>query len=158
MDIQRLIAILDKGIKVGKYLLKAEDIGTGRFIEERDLELFLINSNTRKHLMFIKAFPGRAPYYKGWIELFAFNPEINFFRTPMEKKFLSIISDTIGPGESIFIEYAQDKQTKQMLYHSAKAEDTPLGKILLDLGFKWFKDWYFPEGALEGGQKLQAQK
>jgi len=25
-------------------------------------------------------------------------------------------------------------------------------------GFRWFKDWYFPEGGLEGGQKLQANK
>jgi hypothetical protein len=26
------------------------------------------------------------------------------------------------------------------------------------LGFTWFKDWYFPEGGNEGGQKLQGEK
>jgi hypothetical protein len=25
-------------------------------------------------------------------------------------------------------------------------------------GFTWFKDWYFPEGFMEGDQKLQAEK
>jgi hypothetical protein len=35
---------------------------------------------------------------------------------------------------------------------------TRLGFILFRLGFTWFKDWYFPEGLMEGGQKLQGEK
>lgn len=33
-----------------------------------------------------------------------------------------------------------------------------LGFELFKNGFTWFKDWYFPEGYLEGGRKLQGEK
>lgn len=35
---------------------------------------------------------------------------------------------------------------------------TRLGFKLFENGFTWFKDWYFPEGFMEGGQKLQGEK
>ncbi|MHA1209321.1 MAG: DUF1122 family protein [Candidatus Freyarchaeota archaeon] len=33
-----------------------------------------------------------------------------------------------------------------------------LGYKLFQLGFTWFKDWYFAEGFWEGGVKLQGEK
>lgn len=35
---------------------------------------------------------------------------------------------------------------------------TPLGYLLWKSGARWFKDWYFPEGWMEGGEKLQGNK
>jgi hypothetical protein len=35
---------------------------------------------------------------------------------------------------------------------------TRLGFILLENGFTWFKDWYYPEGFMGGNPKLQAEK
>ncbi|RMG67083.1 MAG: DUF1122 domain-containing protein [Nitrospirae bacterium] len=156
--IERLIKTLSKGIKVDDLKLFLQDLQRGRFIEERDYRLLAVKNNNRIHIAYIKCFFGRPPHYRPWIEVFSINPEVDFFRTSVSTELFELFAEALDWGESLFIEYAQDRETERMLELGKDVEATPLGKRLKELGFRWFKDWYFPEGAMEGGQKLQAQK
>ena len=51
-----------------------------------------------------------------------------------------------------------DDETERGLKRRFPPAVTPLGKALLDAGCTWFKDWYYPEGWMEGGMKLQGNK
>jgi len=52
----------------------------------------------------------------------------------------------------------EHKETAEGLRLEIPAAITPLGYLMWESGFRWFKDWYFPEGGSEGGQKLQGNK
>ncbi len=149
---------LFKDTEVSGTVLTTKDLGPGRYIEERDLEVFVRKGNDEQHLLYLKVFNGRPPYYRPWIEVFGINPDVEFFGTFIEDTVFKKLSEALGPGESIFIEYGLDHETRSALQRGQPPEKTRLGSKLLQLGFRWFKDWYFPEGAMEGGQKLQAQK
>jgi hypothetical protein len=45
--------------------------------------------------------------------------------------------------------------TEAALRRRVPPPGTPLGLAMLRAGFRWFKDWYYPEGGREGGTKLQ---
>lgn len=60
----------------------------------------------------------------------------------------------LGPGASLMVSYEGD-DTEWALRRKVPPQATPLGLALLAAGCRWLKDWYFPEGGLEGGTKLQ---
>ncbi len=67
----------------------------------------------------------------------------------------------IGPGGAFHVVYGAEphqffKETSEGLKKGFPPPLTPLGYELWKCGFRWFKDWYFPEGWLEGSMKLQA--
>jgi hypothetical protein len=64
------------------------------------------------------------------------------------------VARALGPGASIMVAYGNDA-TQFALRRKVPPQATPLGLALLDAGCRWFKDWYFPEGGLEGSMKLQ---
>lgn len=128
------------------YLHKVE---FGRFVEEENITL----AKDGKRLMYIKAFYGRKPYWKEWVELFHIDP--SFFGSNFEDKLYQIISKYF---RRVFVEYYEDKQTLEELKSGKPAEETRLGSKLKALGYKYFRDWYYPEGWMEGGYKLQAER
>lgn len=128
------------------YLHKVE---VGRFVEEENITL----AKDGKRLMYIKAFYGRKPYWKEWVELFHIDP--SFFGSNFEDKLYQIISKYF---RRVFVEYYEDKQTLEELKSGKPAEETRLGSRLKALGYKYFRDWYYPEGWMEGGYKLQAER
>ncbi|QWK13078.1 MAG: DUF1122 family protein [Aquificota bacterium] len=128
------------------YLHKVE---VGRFVEEENITL----AKDGKRLMYIKAFYGRKPYWKEWVELFHIDP--SFFGSNFEDKLYQIISKYF---RRVFVEYYEDKQTLEELKSGKPAEETRLGSKLKALGYKYFRDWYYPEGWMEGGYKLQAER
>lgn len=128
------------------YLHKVE---VGRFVEEENITL----AKDGKRLMYIKAFYGRKPYWKEWLELFHIDP--SFFGSNFEDKLYQIISKYF---RRVFVEYYEDKQTLEELKSGKPAEETRLGSKLKALGYKYFRDWYYPEGWMEGGYKLQAER
>jgi hypothetical protein len=69
-----------------------------------------------------------------------------------------LLSSFLRSGEKIFIGYDTDQETSYGLTYGFPVAATRLGFVLFQHGFTWFKDWYFPEGGLEGGQKLQGEK
>ncbi len=114
--------------------------------------------------MIAKIFWGRK-YYKPWVELFGISPLLNFgnrpvkyFDSTIEDKILELFSKFLGPGGKIYVECEQDIETLFVLTRNFPIPVSRLGFKLFKNGFTWFKDWYFPEGYLEGGRKLQGEK
>lgn len=146
---EEFIRILKEGIEVnGKklYLSKKEK---GRFAEEENLTLDLCG----RRIMFVKVFYGRRPYWREWIELFHIEPV--FFSSPFEDKIYCLISKHF---RRIFVEYYEDKETAKQLERGARVEETRLGNKLLKYGYTHLRNWYYPEGFMEGGYKLQGEK
>ena len=57
----------------------------------------------------------------------------------------------------MYIEYLTDEETRVQLQRGYPLFLSRLGYIMLNVGFTCFKDWYYPEGWLEGGPKLECQ-
>lgn len=156
---------LKKGLRVADYVLYVDTVTPGRFREENDLDLYIKNGTDKAHILYTKIFSGRKPYYKPWIELFGIDKNVSINRTSIpyinsmfEQTLLTIFASALGAGENIFVDYHNDAETKKQLTAGFPAVVTRLGSKLYRLGFTWFKDWYFPEGYMEGEQKLQAEK
>ncbi|MEM4624187.1 MAG: DUF1122 family protein [Thermosphaera sp.] len=137
----------------------------GRFIEEDNYEVILTYKGISKRLLVMKIFHGRPPYYRRWIEVFAINAslrwsdfEFRFVNSEYEDRLLECLSSILGPGEWLYIEYLYDEETMRELERGSPPEQTRLGSKLIRMGFTWFKNWYYPEGFMEGGPKLQAEK
>lgn len=67
---------------------------------------------------------------------------------------VSLLAGLLGPGSHLMVGYGDD-ETERGLKRRFPPAATPVGKALADAGCTWFKDWYYPEGWLEGGFKLQ---
>ncbi|ABP49908.1 MULTISPECIES: DUF1122 family protein [Pyrobaculum] len=124
----------------------------GRFKEELNAELFLGSDL----LCCVKLFLGRPPYYTPWAEVFHFNPA--YLETEWERHVYCVLSRYMEPGDVLYAEYVEDRETFAALQRGAAPGETRLGKLLEQCGFKVVRDWYYPEGWLEGGMKLQAVK
>jgi len=165
MHLNELLEKFKRGYSIGKYVLKADKVEEGRFIEEFNLKIIIQYNNMCNDLMFMKIFLGRPPHYFPWIELFNImnklnfgHENINFFDSDLETSLLETIFFHLPNGSHIFIEYINDETTRSELTIGVPPPFTRLGYKLLNVGFTWFKDWYFPEGQNEGNPKLQAEK
>ncbi len=155
---------LKSGIRIGEFLIYAKKEIAGRFDEEKNVDIFVKWRNVEFKLLVAKIFFGRG-YYKPWVELFGISSELNFgnqifqyFDSDVENRILDLFSRSLGPGENIYVEYEQDKETLYIQQHGLAMPISRLGYKLFKIGFTWFKDWYFPEGYMEGGRKLQGEK
>jgi len=130
-------------------------LGRGRFKEEFN---YIVNLNGER-LCLMKVFKGRG-YYRPWIELYNFTGLWGRLRDDeyLLKKFLRFFSCLLEDGESLYIEYFHDPKLTEELERGAEVEDTFIGRILKEVGFNRFRDWYIPEGFMEGGQKIEAWK
>ncbi|MCS7108277.1 MAG: DUF1122 family protein [Sulfolobales archaeon] len=137
----------------------------GRFPEEENIEIHIGYGDLSRRLMIIKVFSGRLPHYRKWVEVFSINSAVmlgeksfTFLNSVYEDRLIRCISEFLGPGEKVFIEYTYDEDTRRAVEVGIPPHLTRLGYKLFQHGFTWFKDWYFPEGFMEGGPKLQAEK
>lgn len=153
------------GIVIENFMVYAKRISKGRFREEVNLDIYLRGQKEEEHLLFIKVFHGRKPTYRPWVEFFGINSSvtlcgevIDYFNSVFEDELLSLFSQFLGPAEDFYVEYYNDEETRRQLEVGVPPSVTRLGYKLFKLGFTWFKDWYFPEGFMEGGQKLQGEK
>lgn len=163
--IDKAIESFQTGISINSLQIFAEILPRARFREEVNLDLNARDHHEKAHLMFVKLFKGRPPHYKPWIELFDIQPHIKmrektipYFDSPLEIGILTFFSESLLPGQNLFIEYYRDTETMYQLQRDIPFPATRLGFKLVDLGFYWSKDWYFPEGFMEGEQKLQVEK
>ncbi|MEM2144861.1 MAG: DUF1122 family protein [Candidatus Jordarchaeaceae archaeon] len=154
-----------KGVAVDDYTIYAKGISRGRFREEINLRLYLKQGEVESHILDVKVFYGRPPYHSPWVEFFNISnalklddKSVEYFDSIFEDRILSIFSQTLKAGESIFVEYYEDEETRRQLGAGLPSPVSRLGYKLFKLGFTWFKDWYFAEGFWEGGQKLQGEK
>lgn len=67
---------------------------------------------------------------------------------------LELLARELGAGSSLMVAYDKGP-TFDALRRKVPPAATPIGLALLRAGCRWLKDWYYPEGGLEGGMKLQ---
>jgi hypothetical protein len=165
MSSQNPFEVLLNGISIDDFTIYAKEKKSTRFAEESDLDIFIKKGDAESFLMKAKVFPGRKPNYMPWTELFNINsaPAIDdkpiaYFDSKFEDRLLDIFSSLPDNTGDLFIEYNSDIETASGLRSGYPAAATRLGFKLFQRGFTWFKDWYFPEGHMEGGQKLQGEK
>lgn len=87
-----------------------------------------------------------------WIE---FHPVTLAPRDDRDRALFEALSDALEPGGHVMVHYLRDSATAEALTADVPPEATPLGFLLWKAGCRWFKDWYFTEGWMEGSQKLQ---
>ena len=163
--IDKTIDTIKLGVTLNSLRIFAEILPRARFREEVNLDLYIRDQEKNNHLMYVKLFKGRPPHYKPWIELFDIQPEIkmkskivSYFNSLIEQGILTFFSEALLPGQNLFVEYYRDTETLYQLQRDIPFPATRLGFKLYNLGFYWSKDWYFPEGFMEGEQKLQVEK
>jgi hypothetical protein len=157
--LQNVVNVLVAGLPIGRARVYARHVSDGRFTEEQDLAIHLSHDGEESLLLRAKVYHGREPHYAPWVELFSVNPPgDSYFGSDVEDALMEVLSYHIPAGGSVFVEYHEDLETKLCLERGYPPPVTRLGCELLRWRFTWFKDWYFPEGYWEGGQKLQAEK
>jgi len=132
------------------------------------LEVYLKDGSADLRIFYVTIFPGREPHYRSWIDIFCIKDRLNlrslgkdcydYYDSDIENALLDALCSALGPGDRIFIEYYCDPETSCGLAMGIPPVLSRQGYKLFNLGFTWFKDWYFSEGGHEGGQKLQGEK
>lgn len=123
----------------------------GRFPEERDA--VLAAGEDERALLRAKHFSGRpSAGVRPWLEA-AFPRDDEC----LSAELVAALAALLPPGGYLMLTYGDD-ETERGLKRRFPPVVTPLGKALLDAGCTWFKDWYYPEGWMEGGLKLQGNK
>jgi hypothetical protein len=163
--LQTATNVIREGLACDDILIYANDILKGRYQEEVNLDIQLKRGADTAQLLYVKVFYGRPPYYRPWLEFFNINEQvvlgkemIDYFDSRFENELLQFFASYLGPGQSIFVKYDNDVETREQLKRVFPVALSRLGYKLLNLGFTWFKDWYFPEGFMEGDQRLQGEK
>ncbi|MCS7116345.1 MAG: DUF1122 family protein [Nitrososphaerota archaeon] len=164
--LENAVKAVIKGIMVNSFTIYAKRSFKGRFREEVNLDVYIRSNKGGEEafLLYVKVFYGRKPYFRPWVEFFEINSVIRlnewafeYFDSIFEDTLLSNFSKAIGPGGFIYVEYYNDEETKRQLDADLPIVVSRLGYKLFRLGFTGFKNWYFPEGFMEGGVKLQGE-
>ena len=164
MDLKTTVNNLLNGFKINTVFVYAQRLKGRHLKEETRLRLYLKQETFEQQLLNISVYYGLKPYYRPWIELSNITTKIHlepsyfYYDSPIEDYLIKVCSNPLKAGGKIFIEYANDKETSYGLMYRFPPTATRLGYKLFSLGFTWFKDWYFPEGGYEGGEKLQGEK
>lgn len=136
------------GLRTSRGPLRVANVRPGRFPEERDAELLVEGSDGP--IAFVKHFAGRpSAHVRPWIEVLLRGADER-----LASELLVALAGLLAPGSHLMVGYGGD-ETEQGLKRRFPPVTTPIGKALYDAGCTWFKDWYYPEGWLEGGFKLQ---
>ncbi|MEO0144406.1 MAG: DUF1122 family protein [candidate division WOR-3 bacterium] len=138
--------------QIGDYFIKLWKFEKGRFKEERNFVFSLYKNDEliEKWFLYGKIFYGRD-YYRPWLEI-GYNDKYSY---ELIEKFLRAFLEIMPENSHVMIEY--DFKMYKLLLHE-KPENTWIGKLLLECGFKNLKNWYIPEGYKEGSYKLQGEK
>lgn len=93
-----------------------------------------------------------SQYIQPWIEV---QPADGVSPTQDCPDLIRRLLDVLEPGSHIMVHYLEDSETAEALTADVPAPATALGHLLWRNGCRWYKDWYFTEGWMEGDQKLQ---
>lgn len=160
------------GVELDGYTLEPGDFRRGRTDRESYFNLFLSRNGLLSRGPIVQGlfFAGRGDYIRAWIE-FRYDPVVAFAdgsvvdleELRMTARLFSILGALIPPGGSMMVIYGAEAHsvsadTEKGLKRSFPPAVTPLGYYLWKSGLRWYKDWYFSEGWMEGGMKLQATR
>lgn len=139
------MSALQDGLAAAGYAVEME--GAERFNRDRFVVLL---DGTRV---------GRGTWFRGgrhikpWIEL---QPKVRFDPdTEQDQELFTALVAVLEPGSHCLVHYLADRETAEAITADVPPPATPLGFLLWRAGVRWFKDWYFTEGWMEGDQKLQ---
>lgn len=157
---------LEQGINCDKVVIKRSKLISGRSSDEKRTTVFVRRDNTNLNVMDVTFFSGIKPWYHPWIEIgypYDFLKKdddqiFSYFDSSVEKTLLQLFCKNLPPAGKIFVSYEPDDETRKALMMNVPMALSRLGFLLYQNGCTWFKDWYFPEGGFEGGQKLQGEK
>lgn len=152
--------------------LETRDFRRGRTDLEAYFNLYLRRGEivSRNPVVQGLFFVGRGEYIKPWME-FRYDPQFSLpgggdfdlEEMGLTGDLFGLLGSMIPPGGSLMVIYGAEphplaRETERGLKRDFPPMVTPLGRYLWKAGFRWFKDWYFPEGWLEGAMKLQATR
>lgn len=167
-----IVAAAFEGRDVGGFRLVPRDFRKGRTERETYFNLFLARESTFSRNPVVQGlfFMGRGEYIRPWIE-FRFDPraafpdggEVDLDEMGITGDVFALLGNLIPPGGSMMVIYGAERhllsaETESGLKRKFPPQATPVGYRLWKAGFRWYKDWYFPEGWLEGAMKLQATR
>lgn len=88
-----------------------------------------------------------------WIE---FHPSRKMApETGTDRALFTAFSAVLRPGSHLMVHYLEMQDDRTALNADVPPPATRIGFLMWEAGFRWFKDWYFTEGWMEGTQKLQ---
>ena len=140
------------GKETSRGRLRLADVKRGRFPEELDAVVHA--GDAARPAIRLKFFRGRrSAGVLPWIEASLARDADEAYQGEL----VAALAELLPPGGYLMVGYGDD-ETERGLKRRFPPAVTPLGKALLDAGCTWFKDWYYPEGWMEGGMKLQGTK
>ncbi|MEO0138975.1 MAG: DUF1122 family protein [candidate division WOR-3 bacterium] len=151
---------LDLNFEADGYKIYIKKVDEGRFKWEKNITVFLKKGNREDFLCFVKVFLG-YDYYKPWVEVFSINPKpcgYSFFGSKIEREMFKRFYEFLPKGGRLYVEYYEDTQTFNALKRDGDPSESRMGRVLLESGFGKLRNWYYPEGLREGGQKISAEK
>ncbi|MCC6223673.1 MAG: DUF1122 family protein [Thermoleophilia bacterium] len=141
-----------EGRPTGRGPLTVASVTRGRFPEELDAVVAAGGSGCPAAQ--IKYFAGRpSARVRPWLE--AIVPDRD--DEPFLAEVVAALAGLLPAGSHLMVGYGDD-ETERGLKRGYPPAATPVGSALFAAGCTWFKDWYYPEGWLEGGFKLQGNK
>lgn len=155
-----------EGRKIGEYFLYLGEVKKGRFPEESKFKLLLRDKENQisSEAIAIGRFFKGIELAKPWMEI-SYREKVKIKENTIELSkagldiaFFQVLSELIPAGGYIMVKYLDHPTTAKALSIGVPPIATPIGYLLWKSGFRWFKDWYFPEGGMEGEPKLQANK
>jgi hypothetical protein len=141
-----------------RVLLGPKSVGKRYFRLQRD--------DGARQERFVEALYNDGPYPgHNWVEVYDLELPApirgrEHFAAALEP-YLRPVADAIPAGGHLMAEYEKPdwSTTQRGLLAGIPPIATPLGALLFSLGVgDSFKDWYFPEGGMEGSRKLQGNK
>ncbi len=153
------------GRRVGRCIVRLVNVDSSRLPEARRFSLALVDSKGRVSGSVVEGryFAGRGKWIKPWVEIdyrasASFDGEEKELTDESIAGIFEALSGLVPPGGHFMVKYGEHEKTARALALNVPPPATPIGYLLWRAGFRWFKDWYFPEGWLEGDQKLQGNK
>ena len=141
-----------EGKETSQGALRLADVKRGRFPEEVDAVVHA--GDGARPAIRLKFFRGRrSAGVLPWIEASLTRDADEAY----QRELVAALAEVLPAGGYLMVGYGDD-ETERGLKRRFPPAVTPLGKALLDAGCTWFKDWYYPEGWMEGGMKLQGNK
>jgi len=139
------------GLPTSRGPLRLVSLTPGRFPEEQDG--VLCAGVDDRPVVHVKHFAGRpSAFVRQWIEAHVDRRDEAFLR-----ELVAALARLLPAGSHLMVGYGDD-ETERGLKRRFPPAVTPVGGALFAAGCTWFKDWYYPEGWLEGSFKLQGAK
>jgi hypothetical protein len=151
------------GVNLGDLKTVLLNVGPGRASGERRFALALEDekgATLDPPVIEGLYFEGFGRWYRPWLEV-RYNRELSTLDlggSGEEEALFKLLCSILPPGSHIMVPYRTHRISAMALMFGVPPAASPLGYLMYVGGCRWYKDWYFAEGFMEGEEKLQATK